>query len=621
MRLRIVVVALAALALVPASSAADGVRVTHVDAHAYPRLAVTVSAPPQAAPRLREDGDPVAGLHAENLGRAKSVVVAVDLSRSMRGKPLADALAAARSFVRSKSSGDRVAIVGFGEKASAYTRFTSATIDADIALRELAVDKRQGTALNDAVVLGSRMLGREPLLGRVLVVVTDGTDVSSRASEDAAVDAARRAGASVYAVGIASDQFSPASLRRLSEETGGSYRDAASSAELASAYRSIASELARTWRLTYVTAARPGEDVRLTASAHGAGTDERTVTVPGRAAPAPEQPSTLLPATAYDSGWSSFAVGAMVGFLVLLSLVFVAAARRSAWLKGRLAPHVAPAVGARKRAEHRDRFTMGTSVMAATERAFGHLNWWAKLHRALERADLPLRTVEFLYIVIGASFLVALVAAVAGAPTLLILAGFAVGAAVPLGYLTLRTRKRLKAFENQLPDILLTMAASLKAGHSFKQGLQTVVDEGQPPASKEFQRVLAETQLGRAMEDALADMAERVNSKNLRFVLNAVTIQSQVGGSLASLFDMVAETVRQRQQFIRKVRGLTAMGRASAYVLVGLPFFTAGVITLLNREFMRPLYFTSTGHKLMILAVGMIGFGSILLRKIVSFKG
>ena len=104
-------------------------------------------------------------------------------------------------------------------------------------------------------------------------------------------------------------------------------------------------------------------------------------------------------------------------------------------------------------------------------------------------------------------------------------------ARLPFGFLRVKANRRLKAFENQLPDILLTLAASLKAGHSFKQGLQTVVDEGQPPASKEFSRVLAETQLGRPMDDALADMAVRVGSKNLEFVLTAVTIQRQVGGS------------------------------------------------------------------------------------------
>ena len=149
-------------------------------------------------------------------------------------------------------------------------------------------------------------------------------------------------------------------------------------------------------------------------------------------------------------------------------------------------------------------------------------------------------------------------------------------------------RKRIRAFEDQLPDLLITIAASLKAGHSFKQGLQAVVDEGHPPANDEIRRVLTEASLGRSMDDALAEMADRVGSANFEFAITAVTIQRQVGGSLASLFDMVADTVRQRQQFARKIRALTAMGRMSAYTLIGIPFFIAGTVTLLNRELHAP---------------------------------
>ena len=174
---------------------------------------------------------------------------------------------------------------------------------------------------------------------------------------------------------------------------------------------------------------------------------------------------------------------------------------------------------------------------------------------------------------------------------------------------------------HQLPDLLVTLAASLKAGHSFKQGIQAIVDEGQEPASKELGRVITDTRLGRPMDEALAETAERIGSKNFSFVITAVTIQRQVGGSLAGLFDMVADTVRQRQQFARKIRSLTAMGRASAYVLIGLPFFVAAAITLLNPSYMDPLYHTSSGHTLMFIGLMMMAFGSLVLRKIVSFRG
>jgi tight adherence protein B len=204
-------------------------------------------------------------------------------------------------------------------------------------------------------------------------------------------------------------------------------------------------------------------------------------------------------------------------------------------------------------------------------------------------------------------------------PVVLVL--MALGATFPVLWVSTKARTRIKAFDNQLPDLLITIAASLKAGHSFRHAIQAVVDEGAEPAAKEFRRVLTETRLGRTMDDALGEMSDRIGSKNLAFVLTAVTIQRQIGGSLAGLFDMVAETVRQRQQFARKIRGLTAMGRMSAAVLVGLPLFIASAITLINPGYMTPLWHTTAGHDLIAVSVGMLAFGSLILKKIVSFRG
>jgi tight adherence protein B len=611
---RVLLAALAALVLAAPAAAAE---IKQVDTSGYPEVAVTVLGSPASPPSLRENGRPPAGLDALNVGRAKSVVLAVDRSQSMRGKALDDALAAARAFVGRKSLADRVAVVTFATQPQLLTRFSSATIDATSALRDLDVDPVQGTTLYDALVLSARTLRTEEDGARVIIVVTDGNETRSKASLADAISAARGAGAAVYVVAIESSKFTPEPLKELASATGGTYYGAGSSAELGTVYRAIGGELARTWRLTYVTAVRPGERFRLQVNG-----DEASATVPGtRQAPTASEPA-LLPEPAYESSWGSLLVGGAVGLLLLLSVALVARAKRATWLRDRLSPHIVEGRAlAKARRQSGERFPAGATLLRATEQAFSHLNWWKRVHRQLERADVPLRTAEFLWICVATSFGFALVAAVTARSSLFILGGFALGALLPWLWLKFKASRRLKAFENQLPDLLLTMAASLKAGHSFKQGLQTVVDEGQPPASKEFQRVLAEARLGRPMEDALNEMADRVGSKNLRFVITTVTIQGQVGGSLAGLFDMVAETVRQRQQFARKIRGLTAMGRASAYVLVGLPFFTAAVITLLNPSFMDPLYHTSTGHTLIYIGLGMMAFGSLILRKIVSFRG
>ncbi len=609
------------LALPPAALAASEIRA--VDTSAYPEIRFTVETPTAdlAPPEVRENGRPVAGATAENLGRAKSVILAVDRSVSMTGEPLVDAVAAARAFVAAKPTSDRIAITTFAATPVLLTDFSTATIDADTALRSIAVDPVQGTTLYDALVLSARALAAEPLPGRVIIVVTDGNETRSKASLDDAIAAARDAGASIYVVAIESERFTPGPLRRLADETGGTYFGAASSEALAGVYQSVAAELQRTWQFRYVTAARPGERVELEARAGGQAA-RTAVELPGRAnAAAKPQASPVLPERFLEGWWGPLLLGGGVALLVLVAAVLAFAAPRGSWLRSRLAPHVFERERDVKRRREGERMAFAASLFHATEQTFGHLRFWTKLQTLLDRADVPLRTVELVYMMSGTALVAGLVAAIAGAPTPFLLAAFGGGMLLPYFFVAFKARRRLKAFDAQLPDLLTTIAASLKAGHSFRQGIQAVVEEGQEPAAKEFKRVLAETRLGRPMDGALAEMSRRVGSKNLEFVLTAVTIQRQVGGSLASIFDMVADTVRNRHQFTRKVRGLTAMGRASAYVLIALPFFVAAAVTVINAEYMHPLYHSSTGHKMIVTGLVMIVIGSLFLRKIVSFRG
>src|SRR5687768_1013193 len=128
-------------AAVPGVAGAAGPRISAVDLSAYPEVRATLVTPRPVgrAPRLRENGERVAGYEAANLGRDKSIVVAVDRSQSMQGQALADATAAARSFIRSKPRDDRVAVVAVGTRAVLLTGFSSSRIDADAALRTLPV--------------------------------------------------------------------------------------------------------------------------------------------------------------------------------------------------------------------------------------------------------------------------------------------------------------------------------------------------------------------------------------------------------------------------------------------------------------------------------------------------
>ncbi len=613
---RVLLAAFVLGALLPAvAGAADGAKFAGVDVSSYPSVRATYVTPEprQKAPTLKENGLPVTGFDAVNLGEAKSVVLAVDRSRSMHGGALRDATIAASRFVSAKLPGDRLAVVSFATRAVRLTGFSASRLDVDAALGSLELDRKEGTALYDAVVLSSEALENESVGGRVLLLLTDGQEVTSNATLTEAIDAARKAKVAVYPVGIESTSFNPAPLKQLARQTGGRYSAASSSKSLSAIYARIAHELKRTWLLSYVTSARPGEQIRLVAGAAKGDT-----VVPGESTSTSTSGS-HVPGPLFHIG--PFLMALLVGGCIAGAAIFLMRAPIGAGLRRRIAPHLGERAQKRSRGPVQERFATASLVMQSTERVLGHLKLWHSLHTMLERADVPLKTVELGYASLGAGLLAGIVFAGAGSSPFLVLLALVAGGAAPIVFVWMKAKRRLAAIDAQLPDVLITLAASLKAGHSFRQSIQAVVDEGVPPASKEFKRVLTETRLGRPMDDALNDMAERLGSKNLSFVVTAVTIQRQVGGSLAGIFDMVADTVRQRQQFQRKIRSLTAMGRMSAYVLLGLPLFLAGALTFLNPEYMDPLYHTSTGHMLIAGGTVMMIFGTLVLKKIVSFRG
>lgn len=259
----------------------------------------------------------------------------------------------------------------------------------------------------------------------------------------------------------------------------------------------------------------------------------------------------------------------------------------------------------------------GARVGARLAAVFAETRLARGLQRLVERTGRDLRPIDFLLLSSAAAVLLAFVAAMlAGMGAVIV--GAVAGALVPAAVARVVAARRARAFDEQLPAVLLTLSASLKVGHSFDRAMQAVADEGRPPVADEFRRVLAELRLGKPMEAALTDLGKRVRSANLEFVLTSVTIQREIGGSLASLLEMVSETVRERQQLARKLRALTGMGRASALVLVALPFVAALGLTAVSPDYMSPLYTTSTGHMLIGASLLMMAVGSLILKRIVS---
>ena len=328
----------------------------------------------------------------------------------------------------------------------------------------------------------------------------------------------------------------------------------------------------------------------------------------------------------FDSAVGPLLVGLAVGCLMLVATLVALAKPRGAWLKSRLEPYggsggavaAGGPAGTSGRAGWRPQVDR---LYGATERALDRTSAWGSLERLIERAHLQVRPAQLLFWATAAGVAAATVAGMLTNSILLIAAALAVGLAAPFAWVASKARGRLKAFEEQLPDVLMTMAGSLKVGQSFDHSMRAIVEEGMAPASEEFGRVLNETRLGRPVDEALAAMADRIGSDDLRFVLMSVTIQREVGGSMAELFQRVSDTVRQRQQFRRKVHALTAMGRASAYVLLSLPFVTVGLISIINPGYLAPLVQQTAGQLMVVTMLVMMTIGALVLKKIVSIKG
>jgi tight adherence protein B len=311
----------------------------------------------------------------------------------------------------------------------------------------------------------------------------------------------------------------------------------------------------------------------------------------------------------------SVLVALAVGVLIFAASLMVMTAYRRLLVRRRMQTY-APAATRRTVRTQIDRGTIMSGLERQLERVGVHRHVVGMIDRAgIDLSAGALVLLDVAVALVGFAFM-ATRTGVGKAILVGILAG-----AVPWVFLTVKGARRSRAFEGQLPEVLDTLSASLRAGHGFDAALQTVANDLAEPAAREFRRVLAEVHLGRSLEQSLADLGDRIRSKDLKFVLDAITIQRQVGGSLAELFELVAETVRSREQFRRKVRALTGMVRMSANVLTVMPFLAAVLLTLLNRSYMQPLWTTNAGHLMVAIALVMMTFGTITLRRIGTVKG
>lgn len=241
-----------------------------------------------------------------------------------------------------------------------------------------------------------------------------------------------------------------------------------------------------------------------------------------------------------------------------------------------------------------------------------------KLELELVKADLPITLEELLVIKIILSIILALLSYALSRSTILTFIAFSFTWVIPRFIIESRKKERVKLFNYQLNEGVMIISNSLKAGYSFMQSVSVVVEETSDPFSKEFKKLLKEMSLGISEEDALRNLMSRMDSEDLKLIMNAILIQKDIGGNLSEILDNIGETIRERQKIQNELKTLTAQGKLSGMIVMLIPIFLGVIIYTFNKEYMILLFTTPIGLFMLAMAVFNQILGFFMIRKIVN---
>lgn len=193
-----------------------------------------------------------------------------------------------------------------------------------------------------------------------------------------------------------------------------------------------------------------------------------------------------------------------------------------------------------------------------------------------------------------------------------------VGGMAPIVYINRRRHQRAELFSEQLPDALDLIGSALRAGHALAGGFSIVADEFPDPIAQEFRDVTDELRVGLTLREALHNMSERVEDRNLPILIVAILIAQETGGNMAEVLSNTSNTIRERFRMLRDMDAMTAQGRMSGSVLTALPILVGGAMAALNGAYFEPMFTTTPGNYMLAYVAGSILLGHFTIRKIVQ---
>jgi Flp pilus assembly protein TadB len=557
---------------------------------------------------VRENGRRAGGVRVDPLassGLRFGVVLALDASESMTGAPAAAAIRAARAFVSHRATAGEVGVVAFNRNISVLR---DPTTDGTALRRALASPPplAYGTRINDALMQSLTLLREAKVSSGSIVLLSDGADIGSLHSLDEAVAAAREQRVRVFTVALRSGAFDAEPLRKIADQTGGSYAEARSASELASVYEALGDQLAGEYLIRYRSDARPESDVTVNVRVAGMGGAATSYVAPTPSLLPPYHRS--LVSRFLLSGSSALLISLLFGLLVCGLLLLLVRRPKSTvvhrvqtFAPGTPSTRAGDAAAAALRAATRNRYTSG---------------WWAQLERDLELARMTASPQRVVGIALLGTFAITLIAVMLSAPLLGLF-----GLTTPLIARAV-VRRKVKAvraeFADQFPGSLQVLASALRTGYSFNGALGVVVDNAAEPARSELARVMQDDQLGVLPEDAIRRLARRMANRDIEQVALLAELQRTSGGNSAEILDTVVATIRERAEIRRLVRTLTAQGRMARWILTALPVFLTAFLWLVHPDVMAQFFTSSGGQVALAVAALMVAAGSVLIQRIVE---
>jgi tight adherence protein B len=239
----------------------------------------------------------------------------------------------------------------------------------------------------------------------------------------------------------------------------------------------------------------------------------------------------------------------------------------------------------------------------------------------LDRTGKGWKVSQYLYISIGIALAVAVLVFIqSGAALLALGVGAAAGAGLPHLVVGFHIKKRTNAFVSKFPDALELLVRGLRSGLPVTETLGVVSQEVPGPVGIEFRAIVDRIKVGKTMEDALQDTADRLGIPEFNFFTITLAIQRETGGNLAETLSNLADVLRKRGQMKLKIKAMSSESKASAYIVGSLPFIVFAMISWVNPEYIGGFF---TDDRLIVAGLGgltWMSIGVFIMAKMVSFE-